>query len=485
MIGWMQKHKKYLIVVIWISTIAFVGAGFVGWGSYSFSSASNVAAVVGDRKISIDRLQREYARLYNMYNQLFNGALDDEQAKKIGIEEQALNTLISRALMLNYAIDLGLRVQESEILKTLTSMQEFQNNGVFDENIYKRLLADNQLRPKDFEEELKEGILLQKLSVLLEIPLTPLEMQTIQAALFSEDHIKIKILDDSLVVFNPKEEEIKSYWEENKDVYQTERGYEISSVLVPLDAIKPSNEDLKKYYEEFKNQFLDDNGQLLPFDVAKNKVLEAYKASQAQKESLKEYIALRKGENAKAKTTQIFEGDTSYSVELFELLSQAKEQDTIKPIKTDKGYMAVRVLKIIPSMPKEYSNAKKDAREDLIAFKKALLLEERAKSELANFKGADIGYISRENQKEVAGLNLQESQEFITQLFNKTEAKSYIVLKDKVILYEIIDQRLKKSDIMAQNLDFLTQNGMQAKARLVDFALMDYLSKFYKIVRKI
>ncbi len=32
MITWMQRHKKWLVITIWISTIAFVGAGFVGWG---------------------------------------------------------------------------------------------------------------------------------------------------------------------------------------------------------------------------------------------------------------------------------------------------------------------------------------------------------------------------------------------------------------------------------------------------------------------
>lgn len=80
MIGWMQKHKKYLIITIWISTIAFVGAGFVGWGSYSFSGTSNAVAVVGDRKISIEKLQREYAKLYNLYNQLFNGDLEDRKS---------------------------------------------------------------------------------------------------------------------------------------------------------------------------------------------------------------------------------------------------------------------------------------------------------------------------------------------------------------------------------------------------------------------
>ena len=36
MITWMQKHHKYLVVTIWISVIAFVGAGFVGWGAYSY-----------------------------------------------------------------------------------------------------------------------------------------------------------------------------------------------------------------------------------------------------------------------------------------------------------------------------------------------------------------------------------------------------------------------------------------------------------------
>ena len=49
MITWMQKHKKYLVITIWISTIAFVGAGFVGWGAYDFNkSRATSVAKVGD-----------------------------------------------------------------------------------------------------------------------------------------------------------------------------------------------------------------------------------------------------------------------------------------------------------------------------------------------------------------------------------------------------------------------------------------------------
>lgn len=104
MIGFMQKHKKYFIITVWVSTIAFIGAGFVGWGNYNFSLTNNAVAIVGDTKISFEKMQREYGRLYSIYNQLMGGELDEEQAKKMGIEEQALNNLIINALMLNYAL---------------------------------------------------------------------------------------------------------------------------------------------------------------------------------------------------------------------------------------------------------------------------------------------------------------------------------------------------------------------------------------------
>ena len=99
--------------------------------------------------------------------------------------------------------------------------------------------------------------------------------------------------------------------------------------------------------------------------------------------------------------------------------------------------------------------------------------------------GTDIGYISRESNANIAGLDEQESQDFISQLFTKTQAKDYIFLKDKIILYQILDQRLKNSDIMAKNLEFLTQSGMQAKSRLIDIAFMEHLLKIYKVVKKI
>jgi len=71
MITWMQKHRKYLIVTIWISTIAFVGAGFVGWGAYSYGGdKAQAVATVGSRSISVREFQLSYSNMYSYYSNL-------------------------------------------------------------------------------------------------------------------------------------------------------------------------------------------------------------------------------------------------------------------------------------------------------------------------------------------------------------------------------------------------------------------------------
>ena len=92
MITWMQRHKKYLVVTIWISTIAFVGAGFVGWGAYDLNRdrAASVAKV-GHRTISVQEFQSAYANHYNFYNNLLGGKLTQEQAEQMGLNKIVMN----------------------------------------------------------------------------------------------------------------------------------------------------------------------------------------------------------------------------------------------------------------------------------------------------------------------------------------------------------------------------------------------------------
>ena len=95
MITWMQRHKKWLVVTIWISVIAFVGAGFVGWGDYDFNTdRSSSLAKVADEKVSPVEFRHRYAQIFSYYQELNNGTLTEQQAKERGLDALALQTLI-------------------------------------------------------------------------------------------------------------------------------------------------------------------------------------------------------------------------------------------------------------------------------------------------------------------------------------------------------------------------------------------------------
>ncbi len=94
MITWMQRHRKYLVITIWISTFAFIGAGFVGWGQYSYGDKAGAVAKVGDISVSQREWQQAYSRLYGQYNQVFQGNFDEKQAESFGLKQQALRQVI-------------------------------------------------------------------------------------------------------------------------------------------------------------------------------------------------------------------------------------------------------------------------------------------------------------------------------------------------------------------------------------------------------
>lgn len=144
MISWMQRHKKWLVITIWISTIAFVGAGFVGWGSYDYGKQGGVVAVVGDREVSVEEYQEEYSRLYDQYARTFGSMFNQEMADKLNLKDIAYNQTIQKNLILSYADSLGLDVTNEDIAKELVKYNAFVKDGKFDKDTYIKVLAQNR-----------------------------------------------------------------------------------------------------------------------------------------------------------------------------------------------------------------------------------------------------------------------------------------------------------------------------------------------------
>lgn len=405
MIEWMQRHKKWLIVTIWISTIAFVGAGFVGWGSYDYGKSNSTVAIVGDKEVPLNDLQTEYSNLYGQYQQMLGGNFTQEMAKQFKLEDTALQRVIQRYLILNYADDLGLVATDKDVAAQLVKIKAFFKDGKFDKNTYVSVLKQNRRSVTEFEEALKKDILVNKVQELFQTSMQVNELKNISRLIFSEDEVSLQILTDKDIKVPYTQNLLKDYWDENKKDYMSLKGYELA-------------------YSKIDNQ--------------KDKDEKAMK-----KIALREYLALKKGEKKFQSTTTITETSDFLPAQELLKVTQSNENEVLKPIYKDKNYYVVKLVKKVDPQPLPYEEVKSQVKADYILEEKAKLLDEKAKKALEdkNFKGKELGYISRSNIPKIGGLSDTETNQFMQHLFSATKTSNSVNLGEKVLVYKITNSR--------------------------------------------
>ncbi len=446
MITWMQRHKKWLVITIWISTIAFVGAGFVGWGSYDYGSKGGAVAVVADREVSVDEYQREYSNLYEQYARMFGDQFNQEMADKLKLKDAAYRLVIQKNLILAFADELGLDVTNEEIAKELVKIPAFLKDGKFDKDTYIKVLQQNRSNPTEFEASVKRDLLLQKVESLFQIKTSQNELKNLNELLFAEDKVSIKILNANDVKVNISEEELKQYWEENKNSYVSEPTVKLAIEEINVDLKSFSDEELQQHYNNFKTDYVKEDGKIKSFEEAKEDMIQALSEKDTKKDALKKYLKLKKAEENFSKEVEIEESKLAFSEEGIEKINEAVPGDVLKPFVSDGKYLIVKVLNKGLPKPLSYEAAKAEVSKDFENIALGKELEKVAKKELENFNGTSLGYVSRNSFDKVPGLQAQEALQFLNQLFASTEKQGQVNLGNKIVLFKIEDTRLGTYD---------------------------------------
>ena len=238
-----------------------------------------------------------------------------------------------------------------------------------------------------------------------------------------------------------------------------------------------SKNKIEEYYNLNKTEFKDSDGKILSFEDAKDEVEKNLKFKESKKEALKKYLELKK-DKIEVETIKVREDNSSFSQEVLAQLRVSKIDDTLKPIEVEDGFIVVKLINRI-SQTMEFEDAKELAKIDLTKSTKVKLLEEEAKSKLGDFKGEDLGFISRDDTSKFE-LEEDDASKVLERIFGSKEQKGYVVLDDKAILFKISEQKLPKEGDM-ENLDFINQNLLNIKENLVNSKILDILKSRYEI----
>ncbi len=433
MIEWMQTHRKWLVITIWVATIAFIGAGFVGWGQFQFGRKESVIAKVKNTVVTVNDWQNAYQQVFNQVNKQMGGTLDEATAKKMGLKKRALQLAIQDAIFRQFAKDLGLYVTDKELADKI--IQAFGSRKT-----YEMYLRNAGMKAADFEKNLRKQLLVEKLFSFLNIKPTKTEILSVASALYNADNMDIKILKKTDINVNLSEKEIKNFWEKNKNLFLSKEKYKIALIKIPLKTNASLNK-LKKFYNENKLNYKNEKGEILSFDKVIDQVKKDYAAEQLKKEAVLAYKKLINN-NGNYEIIAISKNNNLIPANQMKILIS---KGYLKPFINDNSYIIAKLLEDIKPAPLSFEKAKPLVIEELLNKKAVEKLIKISKENYKNFKGENIGFITKYDLNKIK-LPTMISFLFLDKVFRSQKPNYFVLLPHDnpkySVLYRIKEQKL-------------------------------------------
>jgi peptidyl-prolyl cis-trans isomerase D len=403
------RKKKHVRKTLWILLAAFILPAFVLWGTGSAirnRGRSTYAGSIFGRRVPRQEYLRQLSACKNLaimrYGDKFN------QVKEyLNLEQEAWDRLI----LLHQAKRERLTVADQEVIDRIKNLAIFQKKGGFDEGYYRTLLEYAfRIEPREFEEQIREAILITKLYEKITQGVSVSEEELRQE--YKKENEKAKV---SLVFFAPEdfkekvsldEDEIKHYFESHSQEFK--RPPEVNVEYIGIDfsdissQLEVPEEELNEYYQSHKEEFksgLPQEGEkdYRPFEEVKEDIRQrvlSVKAYAQAKERMKEIISkegalgfqkISQGYSLPIKETGFFSPrdpipDIGWSYQFTQAAFDLREGQTQGPIATPKGIYIIRLKERKKSTIPSFEEAKEEVKEALRLQKAKELARQQATS---------------------------------------------------------------------------------------------------------
>ncbi len=262
----MRKNVKSLAPTLWIVIAAFIIAIFAVWGGagrLGEAKASNTIAKVGKKSISADLYYQNLRQRLEALKKQFK-ELNRNLIQQLNVPQQVLEQIIQQSLLFQMAHDMGIDATAEEIREKIVGYPVFQKDGKFvGFEEYKKILDWNRIPVSEFEESLRKEIILEKLIKVLTAGVAVTEEEIWENYKKTTESAKLEFVaaeaEKMELKKEPPSEEIKAYFEENKEKFKIPEKREGVMVFLKTEPIKDEIElqdsEIEKYYKDNLSQF--------------------------------------------------------------------------------------------------------------------------------------------------------------------------------------------------------------------------------------
>lgn len=378
--SWMIKALLGIIVVV-----------FVFWGVGNFrSDRANRVAIVNGEVITVREYQEAYNKLVEQIRAKFGNNFNEETLKAFNFKKKALDDLINRRLLAQEAKKLKFRVTDNELAQTIGNIRAFQIDGVFNKKAYESVLSRNHTVPDEFEASARESLILERLISFITDSVKVTENEALEWFNWKGASVNVGFVffdPDKYKNINPSPEEIKNFFDKDKEPYRTEKKVKAAYLLFEPDAfnaqIKVEDKEVKEFYENNNDKFtqrktveashilfkVDEGASAAVVEAAKQKadnISKMIKEGQPFEELAKKYSDCPSKENGghlgAFKQKDMVEPFASKAFSM-------KQGEVSEPVLTKFGWHIIRIEKINKEMMLSLKEAENEIRKKLIGEK--------------------------------------------------------------------------------------------------------------------
>ena len=388
--GWLGK----VLLILFLTPLALVGIeGYFSGGS------KDTATTVNGTDISKKEVEQLTSSLKEQYLAYANG--DETLLNQNFINNKALDTLISRQLLLQQADKLGISLSDQQLVHMIQQQPSFQQNGQFSEALFSNYLKSIGMTNRDFIENLRKDHALKMLSSTFMDYALVSEMDIKQIADLQTEQRTLQLasikLDDYKRGIKVTDAEVAAYYKKHSSMFKQVTSVDVDYVVLsPANVKGTSTEVSDAEIQQAYNEFVQKEQQAAQ-PAVKHILITVDGRTEAEAKKLVEEVAakIKAGTSFADAATQYSEDPASkakggeiavYQKGVFgdafdQTVASLKAGQVSAPVKTDYGYHLIETASTAIQVPS-------------LETEKARLAEEILKTKNANVFSDTINRIN-------------------------------------------------------------------------------------------
>jgi peptidyl-prolyl cis-trans isomerase D len=367
------REKTQGIIATFIIALLIIPFAFWGVNSYFERASKVVVAEVNGKEIDEDAFRRAIDRYRNRVDP---SMLDNPIFKR-----QVADNLVQRELLRGALEEEGYAVSAQQLGALIRNMAQFKVGDEFSMDRYQAALRAQGLTISQFEESVRQQKQLDQVVGGLKDSAIVSKADVDRALALQLQKRRVQVVtiaaNKFLKTVRPDEEQIKTYYEQNKARYQEPERVRIEYISLSAaelkQAYKPTEEDLQAIYQEEKGRYSKPATRRVSH-ILLELAADAPEADRAKAEKLAKQIVadVRKGASfaALAKkysndpTTAKQGGDLGelspglLPPELEAAVNRLKKGEITEPVRTEYGYQIARLTAYTPAKTKPLSEVR-------------------------------------------------------------------------------------------------------------------------------